>query len=227
MNTEPKKRGRGAVTDQQKRMAATLIHAGGITASSLAAQTGVNINTAKAWLRKHKAAPAADVELNPVRISEVIDDLQRTAAAGSEIIRRHMEAAHRLLLEQIAKGEVTPASMRDIKALTETMGSVVIQMKSLQGEPTSISTVLDASPDQLEILLLEYVKRVCDEDPSMRERILETLNAPKPKLPSAKQTDPQLVEEPLLLEAGDDDNPGHDGYPGDPLDGYPGLPKGK
>ena len=220
------KRGPGAISDDQRRTANMLMRERpGIGPTELSRQTGIALNTAKAWIKKFKAeVPASGItdRAEPVRISEVIDDLQRSAAAGSEIIRRHMEKSLDELLQAIANGgDVPVTTMREIKGLAETMGSLVSQMKSLQGEPTSLSTVLDASPDQLDSLLLDYIQQACDSDKSLRGRILTLLNAPKAQPPAAKQTDPQLLEE------GDEDlidDDGHDGHPGDYADGYPGVP---
>lgn len=225
-DTMKKSRGPSAVSATQRNAAATIMQTRpDIGPSALAKETGISVNTAKAWLKKHRAAlvpvdPAGRTE--PVRINEVIDDLQRSAAAGSEIVRRYMEESLKKLLDAIANGEGVPATtIREIKGLADTMSSLVSQMKSLQGEPTSISTVLDASPDQLDLLLLEHIQQACDTDKSLRGRILEMLGAPKAIPKAAKQTDPRLTEcddedEELLL-LGD----GQDGHPGDFNDGYP------
>lgn len=206
--------GKKLTPHQQAVIARTLRDEPNITLKDLALVANCSIGSASNYKKKLALPPEAIVareEDDPIRMGEIIDDLNRTAGLATKVVKRQIEMLHDLIEEAEASGERKILPPDQIRALTQSIGVIVQQAQLLQGKPTSISTVLDAEPKMLKELILELLADARGQGLELPADFMVEYakdDSPTPdRLPLVEPIDPDPEE-----DEDDEEDPG-DGYP--------------
>lgn len=194
-----------------------------IKPTMLSKVAGVSLSTAKNYLRRREEVLNQEIgegaESNdPVRISEIVSNLQRAAKIGAGIILKQLVVMSNIYEEdaRAANGDWRKMKLMkpdEIKAMANALSGLVQQSQLLQGKPTSISSVMDASPEQLDLLLQQYLERASEGDPDFVRLLGQTQRL--------RVVDVVSVD--VVKERTEPEDDGFDGLPDDPNDGYPGI----